>query len=203
VKYDLRPLDRFSSIKTKLGLLVAVTIVVASVLAVIGTRLGISPWATVPVAVVVALAVTQLQWDHWWNRALLEADQADGADWPPDLSAWWTPPAFESLHAAPELQEIVAAHFFDAVRWSNDRHQEHGATMQRSVSGLFATKLVRGMERALARTARPFRLRITEIPVLGQHLWQLRPDHVLVSSALLLDTVQYHQQLIPVVEALS
>jgi two-component system sensor histidine kinase BaeS len=60
VKYDLRPLDRFSSIKTKLGLLVAVTIVVASVLAVIGTRLGISPWATVPVAVVAALAVTQL-----------------------------------------------------------------------------------------------------------------------------------------------
>jgi signal transduction histidine kinase len=60
VKYDLRPLDRVRSIKTKLGLLVAVTIVVASVLAVIGTRLGISSWATVPVAVVAALAVTQL-----------------------------------------------------------------------------------------------------------------------------------------------
>ena len=60
MKYDLRPLDRVRSIKTKLGLLVAVTIVVASVLAVIGTRLGISPWATVPVAVVAALAVTQL-----------------------------------------------------------------------------------------------------------------------------------------------
>ena len=60
MKYDLRPLDRVSSIKTKLGLLVAVTIVVASVLTVIGTRLGISPGATVPVAVVVALAVTQL-----------------------------------------------------------------------------------------------------------------------------------------------
>ena len=36
MRYDLRPLDRVSSIKTKLGLLVAVTIVVASVLAVIG-----------------------------------------------------------------------------------------------------------------------------------------------------------------------
>ncbi|HEY5247095.1 MAG TPA: DUF4153 domain-containing protein [Dermatophilaceae bacterium] len=60
MKYDLRPLDRVSSIKTKLGLLVAVTIVVASVLAVISTRLGISPWATVPIAVVAALGVTQL-----------------------------------------------------------------------------------------------------------------------------------------------
>jgi two-component system sensor histidine kinase BaeS len=60
VRYDLRPLDPIRSIKTKLGLLVAVTIVVASGLAVIGTRLGVSAWATVPVAVVAALAVTQL-----------------------------------------------------------------------------------------------------------------------------------------------
>ena len=60
MNYDLRPLDRVRSIKTKLGLLVAATIVVASVLAVIGTRLGLSPWATVPVAVVAALVVTQV-----------------------------------------------------------------------------------------------------------------------------------------------
>lgn len=146
--------------------------------------------------------VAGLQWDHWWNQAVLEANQANDGDWPPDLSSWWTPPAFESLHAAPELQEIVAAHFFDAVRWSNDRHQEHGATMQRSVGALFGTKLVRTMERALARTARPFHLRITEIPVLGQQLWQLRPDHILVSSALLRDTAQYRQRLMPVIEAL-
>jgi hypothetical protein len=143
-----------------------------------------------------------LQWDHWWDQAVLKEDQADGADRPPDLSSWWTPPAFESLHAAPELQEIVVAHFFDAVRWSNDRHREHGATMHSSVGALFATKLVSTMERALARTARPFHLRITEIPVLGQQLRQLRPDHVLVSSALLRDTAQYRQQLMPVVEAL-
>jgi signal transduction histidine kinase len=60
VKYDLRPLDTVRSIKVKLGLLVAVTITVASVLAVVGTRAGLSPWATVPVAVLVALGITQL-----------------------------------------------------------------------------------------------------------------------------------------------
>jgi signal transduction histidine kinase len=60
VTRDLRPLDRVRSIKTKLGLLVAVTIVVAAVLAVIGTRLGITPWVTVPLAVVAALVVTQV-----------------------------------------------------------------------------------------------------------------------------------------------
>jgi two-component system sensor histidine kinase BaeS len=60
VKYDVRPLDTVRSIKVKLGLLVAVTITVASVLAVVGTRAGLSPWATVPVAVLAALGITQL-----------------------------------------------------------------------------------------------------------------------------------------------
>ena len=149
-----------------------------------------------------APGATGLQWDDWWNQALQEMRQAEDADWPPDLSSWWTPPAFESLQAAPELQAIVAAHFLDAVRWSKARHLEHGATMQSSVGGLFETKSVRNMERALARTARPFHLRITEIPVDGQQFWKLRPDHVLVSAALLLDTAQYRQRLMPVVEAL-
>lgn len=60
MKYDLRPLDTVRSIKVKLGLLVAATITVASVLAVVGTRAGLSPWATVPVAVLAALGITQL-----------------------------------------------------------------------------------------------------------------------------------------------
>ncbi|MEO6411874.1 MAG: HAMP domain-containing protein, partial [Pedococcus sp.] len=60
MRYDVRPLDAVRSIKVKLGLLVAVTITVASVLAVVGTRAGLSPWATVPVAVLAALAITQL-----------------------------------------------------------------------------------------------------------------------------------------------
>jgi len=143
-----------------------------------------------------------LQWDDWWSQALREERQADNGNWPPDLSSWWTPPAFESLDAAPELQAIVAANFFDAVRWSNARHQEHGATMHSSVGALFETRLVRNMERARTRKAQPFHLRITEIPVQGQQIWQLHPDHVLVTAALLRDTAQYRQRLIPVVEAL-
>ena len=60
MRYDVRPLDTIRSIKVKLGLLVAVTVTVASVLAVVGTRAGLAPWATVPVAVLAALGVTQL-----------------------------------------------------------------------------------------------------------------------------------------------
>ena len=143
-----------------------------------------------------------LQWDAWWDKAVREERKADDADWPPDLSSWWTPPAFESLDAAPELQEIVAAHFFEAARWSNDRHHEHGATMLSNVGDLFETKLVRDMERAHGWTAQRFRLWITEIPVEGQQFWQLGPDHVLVAADLLRDTAVYRRRLTPVIEAL-
>jgi signal transduction histidine kinase len=56
----MRPLDRFRSIRTKLGVLVAVTIAVAAVLASAGSGLGLSPFVVIPLAVLVALAVTQL-----------------------------------------------------------------------------------------------------------------------------------------------
>ncbi|HET6625641.1 MAG TPA: ATP-binding protein [Nocardioidaceae bacterium] len=56
----IRPLDRLGSIKTKLGVLVAVTVAVAAVASLAGERLGWSPLYTIPAAVLVALGVTQL-----------------------------------------------------------------------------------------------------------------------------------------------
>jgi two-component system sensor histidine kinase BaeS len=56
----MRPLDRIGSIKTKLGVLVAVTVAVAATLSVVGVRLGVWPRYTVPAAVAAALVVTQL-----------------------------------------------------------------------------------------------------------------------------------------------
>jgi hypothetical protein len=89
-----------------------------------------------------------VHWDTWWDQAVREERTADDTQWPPDLSSWWTPPAFESLDSAPQLQEIVAAHHVDAVRWSNDRAQEQGATMRSRVGDLFETNLVRDTQRA-------------------------------------------------------
>lgn len=56
----IRPLDRLGSIKTKLGVLVAVTVAVAATLSVVGARLELSPVFTIPGAVLVALVVTQI-----------------------------------------------------------------------------------------------------------------------------------------------
>jgi two-component system sensor histidine kinase BaeS len=56
----MRPLDRLGSIKTKLGVLIAATILVAASIGAMGTVLRLSPAITVPLAVLVGLGLTQV-----------------------------------------------------------------------------------------------------------------------------------------------
>ena len=56
----MTPLERVSSIKVKLGLLVAASALVAAVVASVGRITGVSPWISIPVTIGIALAVTQL-----------------------------------------------------------------------------------------------------------------------------------------------
>lgn len=55
-----QPLARVSSLKVKLGLLVAASTVVAAVVASLGDAAGVPVWLSIPVTVLLALAVTQL-----------------------------------------------------------------------------------------------------------------------------------------------
>lgn len=57
---DVRPLDRFQSIKIKLGVLVAATVTLASLVTWVGLNNHLGPSRTLPLAVVVSLALTQL-----------------------------------------------------------------------------------------------------------------------------------------------
>ncbi len=54
-----RPLDALTSIKTKLGLLVGVSVVVAVLVAAVGDAAQVPWWTSVPVTVAAALGVTQ------------------------------------------------------------------------------------------------------------------------------------------------
>ena len=60
-----RPLDQVSSIKTKLAVLVAASVVITAILALIGDRAGVPVWVTVPVTLGFALAVT-----YWLARGM-------------------------------------------------------------------------------------------------------------------------------------
>ena len=55
-----RPLDRVGSIRTKLGILVAVTVAVSAATPTLAAWVGVPARVSIPVAVLVALAVTQL-----------------------------------------------------------------------------------------------------------------------------------------------
>ncbi len=54
------PLVRVTSIKVKLGLLVAASVVVAAIVGTLGSAGGVTPWLALPVTIAVALGVTQL-----------------------------------------------------------------------------------------------------------------------------------------------
>ncbi|RIK12531.1 MAG: histidine kinase, partial [Acidobacteria bacterium] len=55
-----RPLDGVASIKVKIGLLVALSILAAAVVLQVGARAGVPAWLTLPVTLAAALGVTQL-----------------------------------------------------------------------------------------------------------------------------------------------
>ena len=55
-----QPLARVTSLKLKLGLLVAVSVVVAATIAALGRSAGVPGWLSIPVTIALALAVTQL-----------------------------------------------------------------------------------------------------------------------------------------------
>ena len=57
---DVRPLDRFRSIKIKLGVLVAATVTMAAFLTWVGLHYALGPTRTLPLAIVISLVVTQL-----------------------------------------------------------------------------------------------------------------------------------------------
>ncbi|CAN5151946.1 hypothetical protein BH18ACT9_BH18ACT9_09950 [soil metagenome] len=57
---SVRALDPVRSVKVKLGLLVAASVTVASVIATIGSAGGVQIWLSIPVTIALALAVTQL-----------------------------------------------------------------------------------------------------------------------------------------------
>jgi hypothetical protein len=123
------------------------------------------------------------QWERWWDAAVRHPNTA------------WAPP-FEDLAGSPELRSLVSRHFMDAVRWTNRRRQSQ-------IGGsLLETHLVAELEAAAGRRAQSFALQVTCIPCDGLTMWQLAPDHVLVTEGLLADAVAYRRRLAVVVQAL-
>ena len=110
-----RPLDGIRSIKVKLGLLVAVSIVAAILVSEIGDRAEVPVWLTIPVTVVAALGVTQ-----WLARGmtspLREMTTAASRMATGDYSQRVTATATDEVGALSKAFNTMAADLADADR---------------------------------------------------------------------------------------
>jgi len=130
------------------------------------------------------------QWAGWWHGLLEQGARALAANTPPD---------FTDLAPGPELRELLRSEFRTANDWAGQRHQEHARLVIHSPKPGVESELVSAVERKLGRRARPFRLRISELPVEGQGGWRLDAEHVLVSRSLLTNRDAYRSWLAPVI----
>jgi hypothetical protein len=158
------------------------------------------------------------QWDGWW-RQLLEG----GGFWPehldpndfarirhdPDIAklhywpARFATPDFPGLDGSPELQSLVRSHFREAFDWCGARKYEWAAVeMSRSRVAL-EWGIVKAIERALGRSARPFRLDLRVLPIAGDYVWRSSENRALMSLRMYRDRAAYESWLTGVVRELA
>ncbi|SDO95634.1 hypothetical protein SAMN04515671_2470 [Nakamurella panacisegetis] len=119
---------------------------------------------------------TAREWARWWRHAL-----AVGAAAIDDLH----PPKFPAFHATPSLRLLLQVHYERAALWADVISSDPRVKRAHSAPRDGLETLAR--EAARSWGARPFRLRITVIPVQTEHAWQLGPDHILMTRHLIAD----------------
>lgn len=139
-----------------------------------------------------AVPEASVQWARWWNRELTGQDRADRGSLSPDVS----------FGVGEELGVLVRECFEDAVRWSSARGREDAEVMRRG-DRFRLGDLVRAVEAEMGRKARPFDLKVTELPLAGAVGWRVSKRHVMVSRALREDAAGYRQWLTPVIRELA
>jgi hypothetical protein len=133
------------------------------------------------------------QWPDWWLEVLAEVT-AESAD---PVQRFRAHPGWA---ARPDRAALGAA--VQAVSGDASRHRSALETWERQRRRLPLGDLVREREARLGRTARPFRLVITELGVQGHFARRLATDHLLVSSALLQDPERWTALVEPVLDDL-
>jgi hypothetical protein len=127
--------------------------------------------------------------------------------WEGRLEDWFAlrmlgPPGFELLDRSPELRELVAAGFEEAVRWSSaHRPVAPNATRRTPSASREPGSVVKQLEAELGRRARDFDFAITVLPVAGRVFW-LGPDGgLVVSESLMRDSKAFRALLYDVLSA--
>ncbi len=119
---------------------------------------------------------TAREWARWWRHAVAEGPAGAGSLRPPRFSAFATTP---SLRALLQIYHERASLWTDSI--STDPRVKRAHSSPRDGLEELAKELGRMWQ------SRPFRLRLTVIPVQTEHAWQLAPDHILMTRHLIGD----------------
>ena len=129
------------------------------------------------------------QWATWWQRELARQGRGERGYAMPDAE----------LGDGEELAELFLTHRLEGLGWTAARKGEHAAALHRGTEG----DLVRAVEAELGRKARPFLLRVTELPVAGPFGLRVSTSHLVVSRTLRDDPAAYEEWLTPVLRELA
>jgi hypothetical protein len=154
------------------------------------------------------------QWAAWWSHLVASEERVrravqDAGGGMPSVRILaehhqgFAPPGFDALRGRPELRDLVARHFMDAQAWRDERSREmmrHSTDPNRVQ---VEWEVLKETEWLLGRTARPFRLQVSILPVSGGHCWRVAEEHLLVTRARYLDVEAWRSDLAAVVAELA
>jgi hypothetical protein len=119
---------------------------------------------------------TAREWARWWRQALAVGSDAAGKLQPPRFGAFSGTPSLRTLL---QIYHERASLWTDAI--STDPRVKRAHSAPRDGLDELAKEAARNWQ------SRPFRLRLTVIPVQTEHAWQLAPDHILMTRNLIAD----------------
>lgn len=134
---------------------------------------------------------TAQQWEQWWWRLVRAEPERQR---PVDL------PDVRSALDLPLLRSALRVHGESAVRWTDAVQDDPRASLaldspRRGLTAILDDLLVDG--------ARPFRLRLTVVPLAVEHAWVLDGRHVLLTRRLIADPENLLDWLRPRIAALA
>lgn len=138
-------------------------------------------------------ALAGREWVRWWGH--LTADL-------PAAAQEFRGPAFAAYRRVPTIRTLLQRHYDEAGSWleavdADPRIKRDQATPRPGLAGLITDLACAGA------VPRPFKLRLSIVPLAGKHAWPLAPEHILITRNLVADADNALDWLRPRIAALA
>ncbi len=119
------------------------------------------------------------EWVRWWEH-LLDLDSSAVDE--------FRPPGFRNYRRVPAIRTLLTEHYECATRWIDAVMSDPRVRREETTPRPGLATLLSALDSDPLRSALPFRLRLTVIPVASKHAWPIGREHILISRRLIADT---------------